>query len=67
MGNLDGYKVYLRHYMKASSETIMYGIHEGVDSKKTFRKYGRRVDVKPYIHEIPEIEARGIDYPEDFD
>lgn len=38
-----------------------------VFSKETFRNYGRRVGVKPYIHEVSEIESRDIDYPDDFD
>lgn len=35
--------------------------------KETFRKYDRRVGIKPYIHEISEIESRDIDYPVDFE
>lgn len=38
-----------------------------VFTKETFRKYGRRVGIKPYIHEVSEIESRDIDYPEDFE
>lgn len=38
-----------------------------VFTKQTFEKYNRRVGVKPYIHEISEIESRDIDYPEDFE
>lgn len=38
-----------------------------VFTKDTFRKYNRRVGVKPYIHEIDEIESRDIDYPQDFE
>lgn len=38
-----------------------------VFTKDTFEKYDRRVGMKPYIHEIPEIESRDIDYPEDFE
>lgn len=38
-----------------------------VFSRETFEKYGRRVGIKPYIHEISEIESRDIDYPEDFE
>ena len=37
-----------------------------VFTKETFLKYDRRVGVKPYIHEISEIESRDVDYPEDF-
>lgn len=37
-----------------------------VFTKETFQKYGRRVGVHPYIHEIDEIESRDIDYPIDF-
>lgn len=38
-----------------------------VFAKETFEKYGRRVGVKPYIHEVSEVESRDIDYPEDFE
>jgi CMP-N-acetylneuraminic acid synthetase len=38
-----------------------------VFSKATFNKYGRRVGVNPYIHEVGRIEATDIDYPIDFD
>ena len=38
-----------------------------VFTKDTFRKYDRRVGIRPYIHEISEIESRDIDYPEDFE
>lgn len=38
-----------------------------VFTKNTFKKYNRRVGIKPYIHEIGKIEAIDIDYPEDFD
>ena len=38
-----------------------------VFTKDTFMKYNRRVGVKPYIHEIDEIESRDIDYPKDFE
>lgn len=34
--------------------------------KETFEKYNRRVGVRPYIHEVSEIESRDIDYPDDF-
>lgn len=37
-----------------------------VFTKDTFIKYNRRVGIKPYIHEVSEIESRDIDYPEDF-
>lgn len=37
-----------------------------VFKKETFQKYHRRVGIKPYIHEVSEIESRDIDYPEDF-
>lgn len=36
-------------------------------TKETFLKYNRRVGVKPYIHEVSEIESRDIDYQEDFE
>ena len=38
-----------------------------VFTKEIFKKYGRRVGVTPYIHEVTEIESRDIDYPEDFE
>ena len=38
-----------------------------VIAKEVFQKYGRRVGLNPYIHEIDAIEALDIDYPEDFD
>ena len=38
-----------------------------VFTKESFEKYGRRVGVKPYIHEVSEVESCDIDYPEDFD
>ncbi len=38
-----------------------------VFTKKIFIKYGRRVGIKPYIHEVDEIEAIDIDYPIDFE
>ena len=34
--------------------------------RETFGRYGRRVGVRPYIHEVGRIEAIDIDYPEDF-
>ena len=34
--------------------------------EKTFKRYDRRVGIKPYIHEVGKIEAVDIDYPEDF-
>ena len=38
-----------------------------VFTKDTFLKYDRRVGMKPYICVISEIEARDIDYQDDFD
>lgn len=38
-----------------------------VFTKDVFEKYGRRVGIKPYIHEVDEIESRDIDYPTDFE
>lgn len=38
-----------------------------VFSKESFTMFGRRVGVKPYIHEVSEVESRDIDYPEDFE
>lgn len=34
--------------------------------RETFLRYGRRVGVRPYVHEVGRIEALDIDYPEDF-
>jgi CMP-N-acetylneuraminic acid synthetase len=38
-----------------------------VFSRVIFEKYGRRVGVNPYIHEVGKIEATDIDNPVDFD
>lgn len=38
-----------------------------VFTRDSFEKYGRRVGINPYIHEISEIESCDIDYPEDFE
>lgn len=37
-----------------------------VFTKETFTTYNRRIGIKPYIHEVGQIEAIDIDYPEDF-
>ena len=37
-----------------------------VFTDETVKIYNRRVGIKPYIHEVSEIESRDIDYPEDF-
>lgn len=38
-----------------------------VFKKETFKKYNRRVGIKPFIKEVNKIEAMDIDYPEDFE
>lgn len=38
-----------------------------VFTKQTFQKYGRRVGIVPYIHEVSGSESWDIDYPEDFE
>ncbi len=38
-----------------------------VFTKDVFLEFGRRVGIKPYIHEVDEIEAIDIDYPIDFE
>lgn len=37
-----------------------------VFTRDTFERYRRRTGIRPYIHEVSEIESRDVDYPEDF-
>lgn len=59
----------IQHFPRTQDLNPMYSESPGayVFSKETFLKYGRRVGMKPYIHEISEVESRDIDYPEDFE
>lgn len=58
----------IQHFPRTQDLTPIYSEAPGayVFSKETFEKYHRRVGIKPYIHEISEIESRDIDYPDDF-
>lgn len=57
------------HFPRTQDLVPIYSETPGayVFPKETFEKYHRRVGVKPYIHEVSEIESRDIDYPEDFE
>ncbi len=59
----------IQHFPRTQDLIPIYSEAPGayVFTKKTFEKYGRRVGVKPYIHEVSEVESRDIDYPEDFE
>ena len=59
----------IQHFPRTQDLTPIYSEAPGayVFSKETFIKYDRRVGIKPYIHEVDEIESRDIDYPEDFE
>lgn len=59
----------LQHFPRTQDLTPIYSEASGayVFAKETFLKYDRRVGVKPYIHEIDDIEAIDIDYPIDFE
>lgn len=58
----------IQHFPRTQDLTPIYSEAPGayVFKKETFEKYKRRVGMKPYIHEISEVESRDIDYPEDF-
>lgn len=58
----------INHFPRTQDLIPIYSETPGayVFTKETFEKYERRVGVKPYIHEVSEIESRDIDYPEDF-
>ena len=59
----------IQHFPRTQDLNPIYVEAPGayVFTKDTFIKYNRRVGIKPYIHEISEIESRDIDYPEDFE
>lgn len=59
----------IQHFPRTQDLIPIYSEAPGayVFTKQTFKKYDRRVGMKPYIHEISEVESRDIDYPEDFE
>lgn len=59
----------IQHFPRTQDLKPIYAEAPGayVFTKETFEKYDRRVGMKPYIHEISEVESRDIDYPEDFE
>lgn len=59
----------IQHFPRTQDLVPIYSEAPGayVFTKATFEKYQRRVGIKPYIHEISELESRDIDYPEDFE
>jgi CMP-N-acetylneuraminic acid synthetase len=59
----------IQHFPRTQDLVPIYSEAPGAYffTKQTFEKYQRRVGVKPYIHEISELESRDIDYPEDFE
>lgn len=59
----------IQNFPRTQDLTPIYSETPGayVFPKETFEKYNRRVGVKPYIHEVSEVESRDIDYPEDFE
>lgn len=59
----------IQNFPRTQDLTPIYSEAPGayVFPKETFKKYDRRVGVKPFIREISEIESRDIDYPEDFE
>lgn len=58
----------IQHFPRTQDLTPIYSETPGayVFTRETFEKYDRRVGIKPYIHEVSEIESRDIDYPDDF-
>lgn len=56
------------HFPRTQDLVPIYSETPGayVFTKDTFKRFNRRVGIKPYIHEVSEIESRDIDYPEDF-
>ena len=58
----------IQHFPRTQDLQPIYSEAPGayVFTKETFNRYGRRVGIKPYIHEVSEIEGWDIDYPEDF-
>ena len=59
----------IQHFPRTQDLVPIYSEAPGayVFTRNCFEKYNRRVGVKPYIHEISEIESIDIDYPEDFE
>lgn len=59
----------VQHFPRTQDLEPIYSEAPGayVFLKETFQKYNRRVGIRPYIHEISEIESRDIDCPEDFE
>ncbi|RHP34965.1 acylneuraminate cytidylyltransferase family protein [Lachnotalea sp. AF33-28] len=59
----------IQHFPRTQDLIPIYSEAPGayVFLKETFLKYDRRVGVKPYIHEVSEIESRDIDFPDDFE
>ena len=59
----------IQNFPRTQDLTPIYSETPGayVFKKETFKKYGRRVGIMPYIREVSEIESRDIDYPEDFE
>lgn len=58
----------VQNFPRTQDLTPIYSETPGayVFTKETFNRHNRRVGVKPYIHEVSEIEGRDIDYPMDF-
>jgi CMP-N-acetylneuraminic acid synthetase len=59
----------VQHFPRTQDLTPIFAESSGafVFTQDTFRKYNRRVGVKPYIHAVDTIEAIDIDLPIDFD
>lgn len=59
----------IQNFPRTQDLTPIYSEAPGayVFAKGTFKKYDRRVGVKPFVKEISEVESRDIDYPEDFE
>jgi CMP-N-acetylneuraminic acid synthetase len=59
----------VQHFPRTQDLKPIYAESSGafVFAKESFLKYNRRIGVKPYIHELDEIEAIDIDYPIDFE
>lgn len=59
----------VQHFPRTQDLVPIYSEASGafVFTRETFEKYDRRIGIKPYIHEVDEIEAIDIDYPIDFE
>lgn len=59
----------VQHFPRTQDLVPIYSEASGafVFTGETFKKYDRRIGIKPYIHEVDEIEAIDIDYPIDFE